>query len=169
MIVALSFELRHPLAIAVGGLAAVSLVAVLGATWIDAQRHGPSRWAGLLPALRHGRRQYAGFLIHLGFVGLAIGVVGSSLGSDREQVVMRERETVQWAGLSIRLQRMRQRIMHKFNYFIKSHGRTACVGCCRCVTYCPVNLDIRKVIKEIRDQKSGVIDQNSGVGSEESE
>jgi len=66
-------------------------------------------------------------------------------------------------------QRMRQRIMHKFNYFIKSYGRTACVGCGRCVKYCPVNLDIRKVIEEIRDQKSGVIDQNSGVRSQESE
>ncbi len=59
------------------------------------------------------------------------------------------------------LQRMRQRIMHKFNYFVKSHGRTACVGCGRCVTYCPVNLDIRKVITEIRDQGSGVRSQES--------
>lgn len=49
-------------------------------------------------------------------------------------------------------ERMRQRIMHKFNYFVESFGKTACVGCGRCVTYCPVNLDIRRVIEQIRDQ-----------------
>lgn len=67
------------------------------------------------------------------------------------------------------LQRMRQRIMHKFNYFVKSFGKTACVGCGRCVTYCPVNLDIRRVIEEIRSQESEVADQKTGARSQEPE
>jgi ferredoxin len=46
-------------------------------------------------------------------------------------------------------ERMRQRIMHKFNYFVKNFGESFCVGCGRCVRECPVNLDIREVIGEI--------------------
>lgn len=46
-------------------------------------------------------------------------------------------------------ERMRQRVLHKFNYFPKDFGEFACVGCSRCVRECPVNLDIREVIKDI--------------------
>ncbi len=52
-------------------------------------------------------------------------------------------------------ERMRQRIMHKFNYFVKNHGDSFCVGCGRCVKECPVNLDIREVVRAIstREEK----------------
>jgi sulfhydrogenase subunit beta (sulfur reductase) len=46
-------------------------------------------------------------------------------------------------------ERTRQRIMHKFNYFPKNFKKIACVGCGRCILYCPVNFDIRQVLKEI--------------------
>jgi sulfhydrogenase subunit beta (sulfur reductase) len=46
-------------------------------------------------------------------------------------------------------ERIRQRIMHKFNYAVKNYGQTFCVGCGRCINYCPVNMDIRQVIKDI--------------------
>jgi len=46
-------------------------------------------------------------------------------------------------------ERMRQRIMHKFNYYVKNFGESLCVGCGRCVRECPVNLDIREVVEEI--------------------
>ena len=46
-------------------------------------------------------------------------------------------------------ERMRQRIMHKFNYCPENFEDTFCVGCGRCIVNCPVNLDIREVIKEI--------------------
>jgi sulfhydrogenase subunit beta (sulfur reductase) len=46
-------------------------------------------------------------------------------------------------------QRMRQRVMHKFNYFVANLGDIACVGCGRCVRECPVNLDIRAVLEAI--------------------
>ena len=46
-------------------------------------------------------------------------------------------------------ERMRQRVMHKFNYFVANFQEIACVGCGRCVRECPVNLDIRAVIDGI--------------------
>jgi len=46
-------------------------------------------------------------------------------------------------------ERVRQRIMHKFNYFVKNYGESFCVGCGRCVQECPVNLDIREVVGAI--------------------
>jgi ferredoxin len=47
-------------------------------------------------------------------------------------------------------ERMRQRIMHKFRYFVDNFGRVACVGCGRCVRECPVNLDIRAVLEAVK-------------------
>lgn len=43
-------------------------------------------------------------------------------------------------------ERTRQRLMHKFNYFPKNFGRVACVGCGRCIIYCPVQFDIREAL-----------------------
>ena len=45
-----------------------------------------------------------------------------------------------------RKERFRQRVMHKFNYFVENNDCMACVGCGRCVRNCPVNLDIRQVL-----------------------
>ncbi len=50
-------------------------------------------------------------------------------------------------------ERMRQRIMHKFNYFVENYKEPACVGCGRCVINCPVNIDVRRVLKEITELK----------------
>lgn len=49
-------------------------------------------------------------------------------------------------------ERMRQRMMHKFNYYPKNYDDIACVGCGRCIRECPVNLDIREVLQEITAQ-----------------
>lgn len=46
-------------------------------------------------------------------------------------------------------ERFRQRIMHKFSYLPETHGMLGCVGCGRCITECPVNLDIREVITSL--------------------
>ncbi len=40
------------------------------------------------------RRLYASFVIHLGFVCIVVGVTGSSLGSRRHEVVMKQGEVV---------------------------------------------------------------------------
>ena len=47
---------------------------------------------------------------------------------------------------SQKLQRVRQRFMHKLKYFPDKYRESvACVGCGRCVQQCPVNIDIRQV------------------------
>lgn len=43
-------------------------------------------------------------------------------------------------------ERFRQRVMHKFNYFVENNNCVGCVGCGRCVENCPVNLDVRQVL-----------------------
>jgi len=45
--------------------------------------------------------------------------------------------------------RLRQKIMHKFNYYTERYGVDGCVGCGRCIRSCPVNLDIRQVLEKI--------------------
>jgi ferredoxin len=45
--------------------------------------------------------------------------------------------------------RLRQKIMHKFNYYPERYGVDGCVGCGRCIRSCPVNLDIRQVLEKI--------------------
>jgi sulfhydrogenase subunit beta (sulfur reductase) len=45
-----------------------------------------------------------------------------------------------------KVQRVRQRFMHKLKYYVdKYESGVQCSGCGRCVRYCPVNIDIRKV------------------------
>ncbi|MEJ2363092.1 MAG: 4Fe-4S dicluster domain-containing protein [Deltaproteobacteria bacterium] len=47
-----------------------------------------------------------------------------------------------------KLQRVRQRFMHKLKYFVDKYDNgVACVGCGRCVQQCPVNIDIRWVFQ----------------------
>jgi sulfhydrogenase subunit beta (sulfur reductase) len=46
--------------------------------------------------------------------------------------------------------RLRQRFYHKLSYFPEHFGLIGCVGCGRCVRYCPVNIDIREVISDIQ-------------------
>lgn len=46
-------------------------------------------------------------------------------------------------------ERLRQRISHKFKYLVEEFGRIGCTGCGRCVEACPVNVDIRDVLREI--------------------
>ena len=50
-------------------------------------------------------------------------------------------------------ERTRQRVMHKFAYWIDNEGVSGCTGCGRCVAQCPVNLDIREMVREITSQK----------------
>ena len=62
--------------------------------------------------------------------------------------------TLQTSGFNPRpkvKERFRQRIMHKFSYLVDEHGVFGCSGCGRCVTACPVNLDIRQALNDILD------------------
>jgi len=50
--------------------------------------------------------------------------------------------------------RLRQRIMHKFQYFVEIHKNYQCTGCGRCITKCPVSIDIIEVLEKVRDYGS---------------
>lgn len=49
-------------------------------------------------------------------------------------------------------ERLRQRFMHKFSYAVQNTGTALCVGCGRCIAGCPVNLDIRDVIRSFAEE-----------------
>lgn len=46
-------------------------------------------------------------------------------------------------------QRYRNRIMHKFSYYVDKFGSTLCTGCGRCIRSCPVGIDIASIIAGI--------------------
>ena len=48
-----------------------------------------------------------------------------------------------------KVQRVRNRFMHKLKYFPDRFGPLSCVGCGRCVRDCPVNIDIREVMGQL--------------------
>jgi ferredoxin len=49
-----------------------------------------------------------------------------------------------------KVQRVRQRFMHKLKYYVDKYGDgIQCSGCGRCVRYCPVNIDIRQVAERM--------------------
>ena len=47
--------------------------------------------------------------------------------------------------------RLRQRIAHKFLYFHENHGTQQCTGCGRCITHCPVGIDILAVMERVSE------------------
>ena len=46
-------------------------------------------------------------------------------------------------------ERYRQRVFHKFSYFNKNFGEQLCVGCGRCIRFCPVKIDISESVAKI--------------------
>ena len=89
--VAFAQGVRHPVALAVVWLTALAAVSAADVLRIDANR-----------------RRVAGFLVHMGFLSLVVGVTGSSLGSRRHEVVLGEGQSIAWAGRSVRLVRLLQ-------------------------------------------------------------
>lgn len=52
-----------------------------------------------------------------------------------------------------KLMRVRQRFMHKLKYHQSKYDKgIMCVGCGRCVTSCPVNIDIREVCRQMNSE-----------------
>ena len=59
-------------------------------------------------------------------------------------------------GGSIRnsvLSRYRQWMMHKLNYWVDQFGTFGCVGCGRCITWCPVGIDLTEEARLIREHE----------------
>jgi cytochrome c-type biogenesis protein CcmF len=109
-LVGLAFGLRNPVALAVATMVTIAVSALIGSALLDAQRRAEiDPRLPLVRAIRGNRRQYAGFLIHMGFVSVAIGVTGSSLGTSRQEVILSEDESIEWAGKKIHYERLVQR------------------------------------------------------------
>jgi cytochrome c-type biogenesis protein CcmF len=93
---------KHLLTLTLSGIAVGAVTSLAGRLVLDLQRRRPERFGRrLATTLRAGRRTYAGFVCHLGFYCLAVGVAGSSLGSVRSEFDLAEGETVSWADRSI--------------------------------------------------------------------
>jgi cytochrome c-type biogenesis protein CcmF len=106
-IVGLACGVRRPEALAVTMLAGAAPVALIAALLLDAHHLGANHFVtGIIRTLRSKRRTYAGFLIHLGFVAVALGVTGSSLASQRQDSIMREGDRVNWSGREIHYVRL---------------------------------------------------------------
>ncbi len=51
------------------------------------------------------------------------------------------------------LERFRQRFMHKLVYFpANNNGEFGCVGCGRCLSKCPISMNIVKVMKALEEK-----------------
>ncbi|MHC1636015.1 MAG: 4Fe-4S dicluster domain-containing protein [Candidatus Methanospirareceae archaeon] len=48
-----------------------------------------------------------------------------------------------------RRERIRNRVYHKYKWYMENYGEVACVGCGRCIEKCPVNIDIIEVFEVI--------------------
>jgi cytochrome c-type biogenesis protein CcmF len=102
--------LWHPLELAVAGLSALAVSSMMAAWLQDGwRRKNVLRWRELMGAFSNSRRKYAAYCIHLGFACVAMGVAGSSLGTQRQEVTLDEGAVIDWAGRRIRYVQLVQR------------------------------------------------------------
>jgi len=59
--------------------------------------------------------------------------------------------------------RYRQWLTHKLATWIDQFGTSGCVGCGRCITWCPVGIDITEEVRAIRETSAAM----AGAGKEE--
>lgn len=51
---------------------------------------------------------------------------------------------------STRGARLRQFVLHKLSYWVEQYGCFGCVGCGRCISWCPTGIDLTEIVGEIR-------------------
>jgi len=50
-----------------------------------------------------------------------------------------------------RRERTRNRVNHKYSYFVGKFDVIACVGCGRCINHCPVNIDLIEILRQVKE------------------
>jgi Fe-S oxidoreductase len=61
--------------------------------------------------------------------------------------------------------RYRQWLTHKLGSWIDQFGTSGCVGCGRCITWCPVGIDITEEVRAIRaTDGAGTTEKEDGNG-----
>ena len=102
--------IRSLVGISVIGLIAFGLAAFATSLIVDTRSNpSASLLSGFARTLSARRRLYAGFVVHLGFFCLALGITASSLGTQQREVVLQEGESLNWAGHRVRLVQINQR------------------------------------------------------------
>jgi cytochrome c-type biogenesis protein CcmF len=120
--------LRHPLSMAVVGLAVMAATAVIASWVLDARRGAATTvLQSCLSAIRNRQRTYAGYAMHLALACLAVGVAGSSLGTQQREAALSKGESIAWAGRNIRFtdviqQRLPEKLVMQAELKVTSDG-----------------------------------------------
>jgi ferredoxin len=61
--------------------------------------------------------------------------------------------------------RYRQWMTHKLATWIDQFGSSGCVGCGRCITWCPVGIDITEEVRAIRESERSISAQGANHGN----
>jgi ferredoxin len=51
--------------------------------------------------------------------------------------------------------RLKQRVGHKFLYYVDKYGTIACSGCGRCIRHCPVSVEISHIVARLTEGAQG--------------
>lgn len=130
-LIAMLFGQRQVVTLTALACAGFAVAAFVGAWWLDAGRNPVSRPLSLWQALWRRRPVYAGYVMHLAYAALIVGIVGSSLGTIRDDISLRVGETVQWQGYTVRLASVQETpqadiVVAGATLEITQHGRHIC-------------------------------------------